>query len=128
MEASLFLSSSFEKIEQKIPRWNHCSLRERIRARIEDLASLSRRSLFGRLVRMPSLLPFKRQQVDELEPGAGGARGARRARPGSLLARRRKRRREADRQMISINGKQYYVDDEGELKPLPEDNKQAAAS
>lgn len=34
---------------------------------------------------------------------------------------RRKRRKESDRQMIMIDGKQYYVDDDGKLKEVKED-------
>ena len=115
------------------------SLRERLRARLENLLSLSRRSLFGRVVRLPSLFPFKRQEDEEDNDGddrsdkgtkstaamaAGGKQaGAKRQQPVSRLlsmAASRRRRKEADRQMISINGKQYYVDDDGELKEWKE--------
>lgn len=66
---------------------------------------------------MPSLFPFKRQEGEEeqeLRKGAASiVAGSRRRR-----LYRKKRKKDADRQMISINGKQYYVNDNGELKEL----------
>ena len=104
------------------------------------MANLSRRSLFGRVVRLPAIFPFKRQQDgrqvgtadkqaadEEDDENADDAEGslARKLR-NRLSARRRKRRNnnsgaaanETDRQLITINGKQYYVDDDGELREL----------
>lgn len=99
--------------------------------RLDDLISLSRRSLFGRVVRLPSLFPFKRQEAEAegRDKKSGGKLSQPTHQPDSgpssyrdKIRQRRKRRKESDRQMISINGKQYYVDDDGELKGLKEDN------
>lgn len=143
------------------------SLGARLRLRLEDLVNLSRRSLFGRVVRLPALFPFafKRQQQDNrleqntvpvaalganndynraqrndnklaplhklqlqqshqsysAEQAADGTKssnsnGSIRKTISSLRARQKRKRKEADRQMIFINGKQYYINDEGELK------------
>lgn len=70
-----------------------------------------RRSSLGNTLRLPKIFPFKRQEAD-----SGPKQSKRR---NSLLRRRRKK--ESDRQMIMIDGKQYYVDDEGKLKELGED-------
>lgn len=86
-------------------------MRVRTQAALENLMNLSRRSLFGRVIRLPSLLPFKRQerQQDTSEE----------AKPRKVLVRfrrnRKRRNKEPDRQMIFINGKQYYINDDGEL-------------
>lgn len=89
------------------------SLRGRLRSRLEDLANLSGRSLFGRVVRLPSLFPFKRQEEETTDKDETA--GSRRR------SKRRRRKKDSDRQMISINGKQYYINDEGELKELKDD-------
>lgn len=98
-------------------------LRERIRSRLEDLISRSRRSLVGRMIRMPALFPFKRQQ-DEGESGSNNLNKTNVSKskgPRGFFAKRKKKK-ESDRQMISIDGKQYYVDDDGALKELKEDD------
>lgn len=123
--------------------------------------------MFGRVVRLPSLFPFKRQQREELdstsatttnpvalgygdtsngiddhrltsqhhqqqpqqqqqqssklavkgtsEESSGSNNNSLRKTLSSLRARQKRKRKEADRQMIFINGKQYYVNDDGEL-------------
>lgn len=103
------------------------SFGDRFRMRLEDIVNLSRRSLFGRIVRLPSLLPFKRQQDESATKN-----NAKASNPSEPKVKQRRRRRlfrrnsrrhrkETDRQMIQINGKQYYVSDEGELKELKKD-------
>ena len=86
------------------------------------MANLSRRSLFGRVVRLPAIFPFKRQQSDDEKSLPSGilSPGDQSTGRRPLLSFRHRRRKESDRQMISINGKQYYVDDDGELKELKE--------
>lgn len=94
--------------------------------RLDELVNLSRRSLFGRVIRVPSIFPFKRQEESSKldnnknnskpanqRPGKTPASSRRRNQRFSVVRRRKK---ESDRQMIQINGKQYYVDEDGELK------------
>lgn len=118
------------------------SIRGRIRLRLEDLANLSRRSIFGRVIRLPSIFPFKRQQQDLGESLAGTStnndnntnhrqhldsktnqQAKKQSRLNSIRARQKRKKKESDRQMIIINGKQYYVNDSGELKEWTEDSK-----
>lgn len=95
---------------------DRASFRARLENRLEQLLSLSRRTLVGRVIRLPALLPFKRH-----EPQPNQSVGIR---SGPLASFRRNRRRrnneelEPDRQKIFINGKQYYIDEDGELKEL----------
>lgn len=79
---------------------------------------------------MPALFPFKRQQ--EGDEGAEKKIANKNSstpvnspnKPNrGLLSARRKKKKDADRQMISIDGKQYYVDDDGELKELKEEER-----
>lgn len=65
------------------------------------------------MVRLPSLFPFKRQEDEAKEPLPKG-------RTGNIRRRKPKWRRnkDDDRQRITINGKHYYVDDDGELKEM----------
>lgn len=101
---------------------------------------MSRRSLFGRVVRLPSIFPFKRQQQDltDIAPttinnknitnnkqteSKTNQQARKLSRLSALRARQKRKKKEADRQMIIINGKQYYVNDSGELKEWLEDSK-----
>lgn len=67
--------------------------------------------MLANVFRLPNIFPFKRQEEDKTT--------AKSKRRNSFMRRRRKK--EIDRQMIMIDGKQYYVDDEGKLKELKED-------
>lgn len=94
-------------------------LRARTKAAVETLISLSRRTPFGSVIRLPSLLPFKRQerQLDTSQE-------ARTRNPLRRFRRNRRRQiQDSDRQMIFINGKQYYINDDGQLVELPKPNK-----
>lgn len=97
------------------------------------MLSLSRRSLFGRVVRLPSVFPFKRHEDEEGDDRADAGAATGKPRGGALVTngrtrprllaglmggRRRRRQRDSERQIIEINGKQFYVDDDGELKEL----------
>lgn len=86
------------------------------------MINLSRRSLFGRVVRLPTLFPFKRQESSDeaSSTGKSSRKKTNNGRRRRLLGRRKKK--EADRQMISIDGKQYYIDDDGSLKELNDKN------
>lgn len=87
---------------------------------------------------MPSLFPFKRQEENSntgekaqntptvnstststsKKDSSNPSKTSTTRRPSAWrrLRRRKDKRKDHDRQMISINGKQYYVNDEGELK------------
>lgn len=85
---------------------------------------------------MPSLFPFKRQEeisstgektatqnsssVTSLKKGDSSSKTTsttRRPSAWKILRRRKGKKKDRhDRQMISINGKQYYINDDGELK------------
>lgn len=110
------------RIVSNCPSLFNDRLRRRLQLRLEDLINLSRRSLFGRVVRLPTLFPFKRQESSDEASSAGKSprKKANNGRRRRLLGRRKKK--EADRQMISIDGKQYYIDDDGALKELNDKN------
>lgn len=109
------------------------SFRERFQARLEDVLKLSRRSLFGRVIRLPALFPFRRKESDDSDIASSSDVAHKQqhadnsseddpagAKPAGLLrglfGNRKRAQADSERQMISINGKQFYVDDEGELK------------
>lgn len=116
------------------------SFGERLRNRVQDLVKFSRPSLFGRLIRVPSLLPFKRHQTvdnnddDESSPpgfitpltgrlhttiGASRLRKDNKTKNDKRpLSRRERRTRLKDRQLININGQQFYLDDDNTLKQI----------
>lgn len=96
------------------------SFRDRLQSGLERLVNRSRRSvLFGRVIRIPSLFPFRRQEGDKtIEPISQRSRRRR---------DRRRKSKELDKQMIFINGKQFYVDDDGKLKEA-QDEAQTAKS
>jgi len=87
-----------------------------VRSSIESLLNLSRRRPFNRLLKLPTLFPFKRQE--EIDSSAPKAKGERNGLGGGGRRRflRSRKERMPDSQMIFINGKQFYVDDNGELK------------
>lgn len=85
---------------------------------------------------MPSLFPFKRQEENSntgekaqntptvnststsKKDSSNPSKTSTTRRPSAWrrMRRRKDKRKDHDRQMISINGKQYYVNDDGELK------------
>lgn len=76
------------------------------------------------MIRVPTLFPFKRQESPDNEaPTQTGKSSTKKANNGGSNSRRRRllgrrKKKETDRQMISIDGKQYYIDEDGALKEL----------